>query len=89
MGDQYVYADTFQDALGILALELKTAGAELVGQWSSNGYDFIASRGCITGKFVGLALDDDNQAKQTPERIKHWVNQIIREMDLKQLLVTN
>ena len=31
------------------------------------------------GKFVGVALDDDNQADLTDERIEAWVNQVKTE----------
>lgn len=88
-GDQYVYSDTFQDALGILAAELRHSGVELVGMWPTDGYEHTESKGAIAGKFLGLALDDDNQAKQTPGRIKAWVAQVVVEMNLKPELVLN
>ena len=72
LGDQSGFADTFVDAIGILGNAAKEAGAELIGSWPVNGYDFNASVGMIDGKFIGLALDDDTQPELTEERITQW-----------------
>jgi flavodoxin I len=82
-GDQLIYSDTFQDAIGILATEFLKADATIVGHWPIDGYDFIASKAVVGNQFIGLALDDDNEAKKTPERIKHWTEQVILEMNLE------
>jgi flavodoxin I len=89
MGDQLIYSDTFQDALGLLATEFLKADAVIVGHWSSDGYDFIASKGVIGNRFIGLALDDDNQANLTNLRIKTWVAQVVEEMKLQPALLTH
>jgi flavodoxin I len=34
------------------------------------------------GKFVGLALDEDNQSELTNQRIKIWVSQLKAEFGL-------
>lgn len=83
LGDQYGYADTFQDALGILGRRLRDdCGANLLGFWPSEGYDFNYSAGVEDGLFMGLALDDDHQAALTESRIKAWVQQLVREFEL-------
>jgi flavodoxin I len=82
-GDQLIYSDTFQDALGILAAEFLRADATIVGHWPIDGYDFIASKAVVGNMFIGLALDDDNQAHLTTERVKNWVAQVIGEMCLQ------
>jgi hypothetical protein len=33
-------------------------------------------------KFVGLAIDEDNQSDLTPERVKAWVVQLKKEFGL-------
>ncbi|EAH9105226.1 flavodoxin, partial [Campylobacter jejuni] len=43
---------------------------------STDGYTFEASDAVVDGKFVGLALDNDNQEDQTESRIDAWVEQI-------------
>jgi flavodoxin I len=82
LGDQYGYADTFQDALGILGNKLREIGAELIGFTSIEGYDFSQSLGVEEGQFMGLALDEDHQASLTEPRIRAWVQQLIHEFAL-------
>ena len=61
-GDQVAYPDTFQDAMGILSEKISELGGETVGYWSTDGYEFTDSKAVRDGKFVGLALDEDNQS---------------------------
>jgi flavodoxin I len=81
-GDQVGYPDTFQDALGILEEKISENGAETVGYWPTEGYEFSESKAVRDGKFVGLALDEDNQSDLTEERIKAWVTQLKPEFGL-------
>lgn len=76
MGDSESYSDTFCGAMGKLAENLKNAGANLVGEISTDGYTFESSDAVVNGKFVGLALDNDNQEDQTESRIDAWIEQI-------------
>lgn len=81
-GDQVGYPDSFQDAMGILEETISELGGETVGYWSTDGYEFNESKGVHDGKFVGLALDEDNQSDLTDKRIKSWVSQIKSEFGL-------
>ncbi|MBU7581401.1 MAG: flavodoxin FldA [Nostoc sp. TH1S01] len=81
-GDQIGYADNFQDAIGILEEKISQRGGKTVGYWSTDGYDFNDSKALRNGKFVGLAIDEDNQSDLTDERIKEWVSQLKREFGL-------
>ncbi|MEA5568293.1 flavodoxin FldA [Anabaena sp. UHCC 0399] len=81
-GDQMGYADNFQDAIGILEEKISQRGGKTVGYWSTEGYDFNDSKALRNGKFVGLAIDEDNQSDLTDERIKAWVSQLKREFGL-------
>ncbi|MGY2896353.1 flavodoxin [Deinococcus sp. UYEF24] len=85
-GDQYGYPDTFQDALGILGEAARRQGAILTGWWPTTGYDFeeASSRGVEDGRFFGLALDEDNQYKQTEARLNAWAAQLMQEWGLAQ-----
>lgn len=78
-GDQIGYPDTFQDAMGILSEKISELGGETVGYWSTDGYEFTDSKAVHDGKFVGLALDEDNQSELSNERIKTWVFQLKQE----------
>jgi flavodoxin I len=79
-GDQVGYADNFQDAMGILEAKVSALGGITVGYWSIDGYDFNESKAVRDGKFVGLAIDEDNQSDLTDSRIKSWVAQLKREL---------
>jgi flavodoxin I len=81
-GDQIGYPDTFQDAMGMLEEKISELGGETVGYWSTEGYEFSDSKALCDGKFVGLALDEDNQSELTEERIKTWVAQLKTEFGL-------
>jgi len=72
-GDQESYADTFADALGIIYEAVKDSRAEFIGSWPTEGYNFSASAAAINGSFIGLVLDEDNQADMTEERVVAWV----------------
>jgi flavodoxin I len=79
VGDQVGYADNFQDAMGILEEKISSLGGKTVGYWSTDGYDFSESKALRAEKFVGLALDEDNQSDLTDERIQAWVVQLKQE----------
>jgi flavodoxin I len=78
-GDQYGYADNFQDAIGILEEKISSLGGKTVGYWPTDGYEFDASKALRNGKFVGLAIDETNQSELTDERVKAWVSQLKQE----------
>lgn len=82
MGDQIGYTDWFQDALGMLHDEVLPLGADIIGYWPNEGYDFAHSKALTEDKefFVGLALDEDNQYDQTEQRIEQWCDQILTEI---------
>lgn len=81
-GDQLGYGDNFQDAMGILEEKISKLGGQTVGYWPTEGYDFNESKAVKNGKFVGLAIDEDNQSDLTESRIKNWVTQLARELGL-------
>jgi flavodoxin I len=79
LGDQVLYPDHFVDTLGYLKEFVDKKGAQLVGKWPVDGYEFTDSEGVIDGMFVGLALDEDQQPELTPSRVEAWVKQIKAE----------
>ncbi len=82
LGDQVLYPDNFVDGMQIMKKELDRAGAHLVGRWPTEGYDFTGSESVEDNKFVGLALDEDQQGELTDARIDRWTDQIRKEADL-------
>jgi flavodoxin I len=81
-GDQVGYSENFQDAMGILEEKISSLGGKTVGYWSTDSYDFEDSKAVRNGKFVGLALDEDNQSELTEKRIKQWVTQLKTEFGI-------
>lgn len=82
LGDQVGYPDEFVDAMKELHDFLATRGARIVGAWPTEGYEFEHSEAVVDGKFVGLALDLDNQSNLTEERLDAWLNQIAPDFGL-------
>lgn len=81
LGDADGYPDTFLDALGIIYDRIKDKGAAFVGAWPTDGYNFEASKGVVNGKFLGLAIDEDNQKDLTVSRVEKWVAQLKTEFE--------
>lgn len=82
LGDQVGYANEFVDALIFLHDFFSERGARIVGAWPTEGYDFSTSQAVVDDKFVGLALDLDNQADQTEARLSAWLAQIAPDFQL-------
>ncbi|MBD1559385.1 flavodoxin FldB [Vibrio sp. S9_S30] len=81
LGDQEGYGEWFLDAMGLLHDELTKTGAQFIGFWKNEGYNFEASKALTEDKshFVGLALDEDSQYELSDERIERWCEQILVE----------
>ena len=82
VGDQIGYADNFQDAMGMLEEKISQLGGATVGYWPTDGYEFEESKAVRDGKFVGLALDEDNQPEMTEERVQAWTSQLKSAFEL-------
>ncbi len=76
LGDQVGYPENFGDAVGLMANLLEGRNARIVGETSTEGYHFESSKALKNGKFQGLILDQENQARLTSDRVKEWVAQI-------------
>jgi flavodoxin I len=82
LGDQVLYPDHFVDSMQIIKKEFDLIGANLVGRWPVEGYYHTNSEAIEDGKFIGLALDEDQQPELTDQRIDKWVMQIVNESGL-------
>ncbi len=81
MGDQIGYTEWFQDALGMLHEQVTAQGANMIGYWPNQGYEFAASKALTAdeSQFVGLSLDEDTQYNLTDERLDVWCEQVLLE----------
>ena len=77
-GDQVGYSDNFLDAIGFLAKPFVENGGNLIGKWSTEGYEFDASEALDGDEFLGLGLDNDNQEDESEERMIIWA-ELIRD----------
>ncbi|MDR0746916.1 MAG: flavodoxin [Helicobacteraceae bacterium] len=75
-GDSQKHSESFAGALGILYALVSKNGAKVVGFTDSGDYNFTSSQAAKNGKFVGLALDETNEAHKTKARIEAWVKAI-------------
>lgn len=75
-GDSESYPDTFVGGMAEIYNAAKTAGADVIGAVSTDGYTFDDSESVVDDHFVGLALDEVNEDDKTDERIEAWVAQI-------------
>ena len=84
LGDQFGYGDFFLDAMGMLHDVIVENGANIVGHWPVEGYEFDASKALIEGEglFVGLGIDEDQQPELSASRLNKWVSQISHEFNL-------
>jgi len=78
LGDQVGYPEWFLDAMGYLHNKVLLQGANIIGYWPNQGYEFTESQALTEDKqyFVGLALDDENEFDQTDVRISTWCDEL-------------
>lgn len=80
LGDQKGYPENFCDAIGILVEILEECGAAIIGSSSLEGYTYESSKAERDGRFVGLPIDQENQARFTQGRIEKWLLDLKKEM---------
>jgi flavodoxin I len=78
LGNQDTYPNSFADGVGVLYNKLK-GRTTIVGEWPNAGYQFNESLALKGRHFVGLILDQENQAGKTDERLKKWVELLRKE----------
>ncbi|MFA5982974.1 MAG: flavodoxin [Methylococcaceae bacterium] len=76
LGNQEKYFDQFASALIYLYNHFINCGAEIIGSWTTEDYDFSNSHAIIDNRFVGLVIDHHNQPEKTKDRILTWLAQI-------------
>ncbi|QTM69240.1 flavodoxin FldA [Buchnera aphidicola (Hormaphis cornu)] len=80
-GDQEDYTEYFCDAMRDVYNTVIHNGAIIVGKWATKGYNFEKSRALYNKNyFIGLVIDEDRQPQYSTNRIKKWVDQILKEI---------
>jgi flavodoxin I len=72
-GDSYTYSDSFCGAMRKIYDAIENEGCSIVEGVSADGYEAGDTDAIIDGKFVGLAIDNDNEEDKTSERIDSWI----------------
>ncbi len=70
-------SETFCSAVGKLYKDFKETGADFVGAYDTDGYDFKHSEAVVDGKAVGLLLDEVNHPELTDFRLRGWIGEIM------------
>ena len=73
LGDETM-TDTFCDAVGEIYKRLKGTGAEFIGEYPADVYDFHHSEAADGDTMRGLLLDEVNRPDITDTRLQAWVN---------------
>lgn len=82
LGNQEKYADRFASAVYHLYAFFRERGATLIGDWPTDGYAFEQSLAVVDGRFVGLIIDQNNQAMLTEERLDRWLARTLPQLTL-------
>ena len=77
LGDQEKYPDAFCDAIALLYDAVTERGATVVVEWPDEGYTFTSSQAIVDDAFMGLALDQDNQAALSEARVTAWLARVL------------
>lgn len=80
MGDSSSYADNFVDAIEEVHDCFAGQGAKMIGYTDPSAYEFEESKSVRDGVFLGLPLDNDNEADLTPDRVTAWCSQVLSEI---------
>lgn len=81
LGDQVGYPEYYLDAMGMLAEQLASQGANFVGEWPAEDYKFESSKALKdNGCFIGLGLDEDSEPEKTQARLEAWLDQVLPQL---------
>lgn len=80
LGDSASFSTSFAGAMYYIYKALK-GKVEIIGSVSTDGYTFDDSDAVVDGRFVGLALDEDNEYNETDSRIAAWVEELKKHLN--------
>jgi len=79
LGNQFAFGESFCGGIRYLYDVVVKKGGKVVGFTSTDGYHYEETSIIEDGKFIGLALDEENQPNLTPKRIGDWITEIKKE----------
>ena len=78
LGDSASFSSSFAEAIFVLYDALNSK-VKIAGIIPDEGYTYDDSLAVVDGKWLGLALDEDNEYDESEERITKWVEQLKEE----------
>lgn len=76
LGNQFAFGESFVGGMRVLYDVVIKNGGEVIGFTSNEGYRYEESNAVIGNQFVGLAIDENNQDDETPERVMNWISEL-------------
>ena len=74
LGNCVLYPEHFADGMADLYERITKQNAKVLGKVDAKDYDFTDSEAVNDdGFFCGLAIDEDNEAELTTDRIEKWI----------------
>ena len=81
LGDQIKYPNNFVDGMERVYTHVIKHNVTIIGECSSEGYEFSDSMALHGDKFRGLALDLDNEEeKEMNKKIDQWIKSLKNEL---------
>jgi len=75
LGNSVLYPEHFADGMAVLYERITKLNAKILGKVDAKDYDFTDSEAVNDdGFFCGLAIDEDNEAELTAERLEKWIS---------------
>ena len=82
LGNSVLYPEHFADGMAVLYERIKEKNAQILGKVDAKDYDFTDSEAVNDdGYFCGLAIDEDNEAELTTERLEKWILTLKSDFD--------
>ena len=79
LGNQFAFGESFCGGIRHLYDVIVKKGGKVVGFTSTDGYHYEETSIIEDGKFIGLALDEENQPSLSPKRIENWITEVKKE----------
>lgn len=79
LGNSTLFSTSFAESIFEI-YEALVGKVEIVGSVPIDGYIYEKSRAIVNGRFVGLALDEDNEYDETDTRLAAWIQDLRKYM---------
>lgn len=86
LGDAWAYGDNFCSVMRMFQDKIQQRGGQIIGRGApASEYNFDHSEAVEDGFFIGAALDEMNESRQTPRRLRQWTLSVIADLSKSSL----